>query len=41
MLKEKASLNDTDLNSKYLEWLSFYKCLESIVNGYNSIEAEI
>jgi hypothetical protein len=34
-------LNDTDINSKYLEQLNSYKCLGSIVNGDNFIEEEI
>jgi hypothetical protein len=41
MFKEKTGLNNTDINSKYLEQVKSYKCLGSIVNGGNSIEEEI
>jgi hypothetical protein len=41
MLREKIGLNDIDIDSKYLEQVSSYTCLESIVNRENSKEEEI
>jgi len=41
MFREKIGLNDIDIDSKYLEQVSSYKYIESIVNRKNSREEEI
>ena len=41
ILKERNSLNNTDIDTEYLEQIKSYKYLGSIVNRYNSFGEEI